>query len=364
MPTELNSSSSSEEQQVGLNQINKIPEYYSTERAFFNFETNSFERTHPYVYDGSNWQISLPNMNSESELMSSLLAARKFVVRIGILYEHKSSARIFYGTGFLLTDRFVLTCAHNFDVIEWGKEKVPYSKINICCCDPANESLFSLSNPSPLLIEAKVVRRGLYDDKISDYDYIQSSTTDLALLELSKPATHIEKNECFNPKLTPSSFLSNSYAINSKLYLIGYNGELRDIEDLMPYKYLNDFNNLSVDKLNLYHNVNHKSVSVGRLIDSFITDQYGAHNCTTLPGSSGSLMIDPTGKLIGIHIGVTNSRRGKTDEMFFTKETFNRFIPIYSKEFRAFIDETILPTIHNDTLSKNWKYVPTQDMDD
>ncbi|CAF1431894.1 unnamed protein product [Rotaria magnacalcarata] len=364
MATELNSLSSSEERQVGLHRINQIPKYYSSERAFFNVEKNSFERTYPYVNDGSNWQLFLPNMNSESDIMSSLLAARKFVVRIGILYAHESSATIFYGTGLLLTDRFVLTCSHNFDVVEWGQEKVSHSKINICLCDPADESLFSIPNPSPLLIEAKLVRRGLCADKISDYDYTRSSSTDLALLELTKSATHLEKNACFNLKLTPSSFLSNKYAINSKLYLIGYNGELKDYDDLTPYKYLNDFPNLSVDKLNLYHNVNYKSVSVGRLINPCMTDRYGAHDCTTLPGSSGSLMIDSNGKFIGLHIGVTNSRRGKKDEMFFTEETFNRFIPIYSKEFRDFINETILPSIHNDTLLKNWTDVSTQDMND
>ncbi|CAF4622145.1 unnamed protein product, partial [Rotaria magnacalcarata] len=70
-------------------------------------------------------------------------------------------------------------------------------------------------------------------------------------------------------------------------------------------------------------------------------------------------MIDSNGKFIGLHIGVTNSRRGKKDEMFFTGETFNRFIPIYSKEFRDFINETILPSIHNDTLLKNWTDVST-----
>lgn len=314
--------------------------------------------------DRSNWLLFLPKMNSESDIISSLLAARKFVVRIGILYARKSSTQIFYGTGLLLTDRFVLTCSHHFDVVEWGEENVSHSKINICLCDPADESLFSISNPSPLLIEAKLVRRGLCADNISDYDYTRSSSTDLALLELTRSATHLEKNACFNPKLTSSSFLSNNYAINSKLYLIGYNGELQDSDQLTPYKYLNDFSNLSVDTLNLYHKANCKSVSVGRLIDPCVTDRYGAHNCTTLPGSSGSLMIDSNGKFIGLHIGVTNSRRGKKDEMFFTEETFNKFIPIYSKEFRGFINETILPSIDNDTLLKNWTDVSTQDMND
>jgi hypothetical protein len=169
---------------------------------------------------------------------------------------------------------------------------------------------------------------------------------------------------CFNPKLTSSSFLSNNYVINSTLYVIGYNGELQDPDQLTPYKYLNGFSNLSVNELNLYHNVNCKSVSVGRLIKPCMTDRYCAHSCTTLPESSGSLMIDSNGKCIGLHIGVTSSRRGKTDEMFCTKETFNRFIPIYSKEFRGCIDETILPSIHNDTLLKNRTYVSTQDMND
>ncbi|CAF4968946.1 unnamed protein product, partial [Rotaria socialis] len=135
--------SSSEEQQVGLHRINQIPKYYSNERAFFNVKTNSLERTYPYVNYGSNWQLFLPNMNSESDIISSLLAARNFVVRIGILYEPKSSTQIFYGTGFLLTDRFVLTCSHNFDA--WHGEKKRFHAVKLIC-------------------------HALYDDKISDYD--------------------------------------------------------------------------------------------------------------------------------------------------------------------------------------------------
>ncbi|CAF3864755.1 unnamed protein product, partial [Rotaria sp. Silwood1] len=43
--------------------------------------------------------------------------------------------------------------------------------------------LFSLSNPSQLLIEAKLFRRELHKYKAADYDDARPSTTNPALLE-------------------------------------------------------------------------------------------------------------------------------------------------------------------------------------
>ena len=69
----------------------------------------------------------------ENEIISSLLSVRKSIVRIGVLYERESAIEMFFGSGLLLTDELILTCAHNFDPIIWSTKKVPYSKIYICC---------------------------------------------------------------------------------------------------------------------------------------------------------------------------------------------------------------------------------------
>jgi hypothetical protein len=178
--------------------------------------------------------------------------------------------------------------------------------------------------------------------------------TDLALLESITSTTHLQFNEYFNPKLNLSSFTMKNTPISSKLYLFGYNGQLKDNDDLNPYRYLKDFENLTIDKLNLHPNVNYKSISVGHLIEeSSSLNQYSTHNCSILCGSSGALMLNSMGKFAGIHIGVINSRKEKKHQMFFNKETFNKFISVNSKAFREFIHETILSNIHDDEVSKN-----------
>ncbi|CAF4877749.1 unnamed protein product, partial [Rotaria sp. Silwood2] len=117
-----------EEQEIRLNRINKIPKFISTERAFFNSQTNSIQETYTYASDGLNYYIELPKTPSEN-LRSSLLFVRKMVLRIGILYKHESTKQMYFGSGFLLTNRLVLTCAHNFDSIQWENKNVSYNKI-------------------------------------------------------------------------------------------------------------------------------------------------------------------------------------------------------------------------------------------
>ncbi|CAF1293076.1 unnamed protein product [Rotaria sordida] len=350
---DLDSSSSSEEQEARLNRINKIPKYISTERAFFNSQTNSIQKTYTYAYDGLNYYIVLPKNPSEN-LISSLLFVRKMVLRIGILYKYKSSIEMFFASGFLLTDRHVLTCAHNFDPIQWGKEKVSYDKIYVCFLDPASETYFLLNDPNNFLIQAKILRRGLIEDNMSDYDEVKSNTTDLAILELDKVAPHIQLNEYFDPKLHSSSE-SNIIPINSELFLIGYNGELTEDDELKPYKYLKGFENLTIDALNYSHHVNYKSISIGRLKqESSIDSKYAMHDCSTLSGSSGAVILDSSGKFVGIHIGVVNSRKEKKNEFFFNQETFNKFIQVNSKPFREFIRQAIIPNMHNHELVQKW----------
>ncbi|CAM4839604.1 unnamed protein product [Rotaria magnacalcarata] len=356
------SSSSSEEQQFAINQINKIPKFYSTERAFFNAEMNSIEQTYTYIDCGSTWQIISPRIPCENEIISSLLSVRKSIVRIGVLYERESAIEMFFGSGLLLTDELILTCAHNFDPIIWSTKKVPYSKIYICCCDPAFESFFSLSNRTQVLTEATIIRRGLERDNLTKYDEVECQMTDLALIRLNKPLTHLQIDEYFDPKLNLLSSTSNHTPMNSGLYLICYNGQLKDSDDLIPYKNVKGFENITIDELNAQHNVNYKSISIGRLIEFCSTNQYATHNCSTLRGSSGCLMLDSKGNFAGIHIGVINSRKGKNSDMFFYKETYNKFIPVYSKLFREFIHETILPNIKNEQLVEKWGFLSSKDV--
>jgi hypothetical protein len=341
-----------------LNQINKIPKFGSTERAFFNIQTNSIGQTYTYIHDGSNWQIISPKISPDNEIVSSLLYVRKSVLRIAILYETESATQMFFGSGFLITDEIVLTCAHNFDVLIWNDEKVSFSKIYVCFCDPTYETFFSLSNPSQVLIEAKLIGRGLKHDNLTKYDEVDCEMTDLAILQLNTPATHLQVDEYFDPKLNLFSFTPKHIPINSNLYLIGYNGQLKNRDDLIPYRYIKGFDNVTIDKLNSHHNANYKSISIGRLIESCSTSQYqyATHDCSTLRGSSGALMLDATGRFAGIHIGIINSRKGKYSDMFFNKETYNKFIPVDSKFFREFIDQEILPNINNDEIAKKWRF--------
>ena len=147
-------------------------------------------------------------------------------------------------------------------------------------------------------------------------------------------------------------------SINSKLYLIGYNGELGEPSDLDPYKYLKDFNNTTIDKLNSYLNANCRSVAIGRLIEEPSPEtSYSTHSCSTLPGSSGAIILDTNGKVAGIHIGVSNSRKAKTQELFFTNETYNKFIPMVSKSFRCFVKESVIPNLHDLESAQAWKTI-------
>jgi len=127
---------------------------------------------------------------------------------------------------------------------------------------------------------------------------------------------------------------------------------------LRETKSIKGFDNVTIDKLNSHHNANYKSISIGRLIESCSTSQYqyATHNCSTLRGSSGALMLDATGRFAGIHIGIINSRKGKYSDMFFNKETYNKFIPVDSKLFRKFIHQEILPNFNNDEIAKKWRF--------
>ena len=263
---------------------------------------------------------------------------------------------MYLASGFLLTDRLVLTCAYSFDPIQWENKRVSYSEIYACFLDPASEICFSSNDSHNFLIQAKIIRRGLIEDNMSDYDEVKSNTTDLALLELDKPATDVQFNEYFDPKLN-SSFESNIIPINSKLFLIGYNGKLTEDNDMKPYRCLKDFQGLTIDTLNYSHNANCKSVSIGHLIeDACQNNPYSLHNCSTLPGSSGSIILDCYGRLAGIHIGTSNSRKQKAKDIFFTKETYNKYVSVNSNQFQTFIGETILPNINDDQAKRKWSF--------
>ncbi len=300
----------------------------------------------------------MPEIPRENPIISSLLSIRKFILRIVVFYDHEATTQRFFASGCLLTNQVVLTCAHTFDPIRWEDEVVPYSKISVSFSDPAEKTLFSSMNPDNSLIDAKIIQRGLGKDNLSKFTELKYDSTDLALLLLDKPAPHLQVDEFFDPQLNlSSSSKSNPLPINAKLFLIGYNGPLTKHEDLNPYKYLPGFQHITVDKLNLYHHVNYKSISIGHLIkEACENDPYSLHNCSTLPGTGGSIILDCYGKLAGIHIGISNSRKEKNHDIFFTKETYNKFVSINSNQFQAFIRETILPNIKHDESVKKWLF--------
>jgi hypothetical protein len=320
---------------------------------FFYFDTNTIEKTYTYINDGSDYKIIIPKINHEQhEIKKALLDVRKLILRIAICYELGSTTQVLFGSTFLLTDKLILTCGHNFDVLIWQNKNVSYSKIYVSFYDPAPENLFSLLNPTQQLTEAKLLFRGLKRDKLTKHDEVGDDMTDLTLIELVTPATHVQVHEYFNPKFNLSL---NNMPINSKLYLIAYNGQLKNNDSLSPYRYLKDFHNLTIDNLNYNHNANHKSISIGHLIQAPSENAYATHNCSTLCGATGALILDSVGKFEGIHIGISNSRNGKNNQMFFNKETYNKYISVNTRQFREFIYETILPNIHDDEISKNWK---------
>ncbi|CAM4898836.1 unnamed protein product [Rotaria socialis] len=357
-PNELNSSSNSEEEQAGLNQINNAPKFHVGERAFFNVESNTIEQTYTYINSGDDWQIVLPKIPQENTIIKQLLNIRKSILRIGILYEHRSTSQMFFGSGCLLTDELILTCAHNFDVIQWSNEKIPYSRIYVCLCDPAPETIFSLSNRNELLMEASLIRRGLLQDNLSEYDQVNSVTVDLAILKLHKPVQHLHRYEFVQPEFNSPLFKFNSSPINAKLYLVCYNDESAEDSDLKPYKYIRGFANITTNQLNFGHNANYKSVSIGSIINLQELSQettYVTRACSTLPGSSGGVLLDADGNFTGIHIGIGNSRQSKNQEMFFNNETYNKYISVTSKSFSHFINQSILPNINDDEIPQGWR---------
>ncbi|CAF5045302.1 unnamed protein product [Rotaria sp. Silwood1] len=142
---------------------------------------------------------------------------------------------------------------------------------------------------------------------------------------------------------------SNVTPVNCKLFLAGYNGELYDKNDLNAYKYTKGFELLTIDN---------KSISIGYLIEELSSNNnYEMHNCSTLTGSSGAVIVDSIGRFIGIHIEIANSRISKKNEFFDTQDTFNKFIHVHSTSFKTFIHEAIIPNINNDQLEQKWEFV-------
>ncbi|CAF4947734.1 unnamed protein product, partial [Rotaria sp. Silwood1] len=142
---------------------------------------------------------------------------------------------------------------------------------------------------------------------------------------------------------------SNVTPVNCKLFLAGYNGELYDKNDLNAYKYTKGFELLTIDN---------KSISIGYLIEeSSSNNNYEMHNCSTLTGSSGAVIVNSIGRFIGIHIEIANSRISRKNEFFDTQDTFNKFIHVHSTPFKTFIHEAIIPNINNDQLEQKWEFV-------
>lgn len=320
-------------------------------------EANVLAHTYTYFHDGLDWQISLPGISKDDAIVSSLLTIRPFIIRIGIAFEKATTIKFLFATGILLNQHLALTCAQNFDPVQWDDQRIPLTKIYVCATDPANPTLFSLTNPNPSVIEATLVQRGLQKDHLSNFKEFESDMTDLAVIRLVRPAPHLSVDHHFDPQ-SNSSTLSKSFPIpiNSKLFLIGIHGELSDYRDLIPYKYINGFANLTIDKLNNHHQVNYKSVSLGRLSEEFPSDkQHVMHNCSSLAGSSGSVILDLTGSFLGIHCGVSHSRQDKNKEFFFKNETFNKFLSVHTTAFRQFIQEAILPNINSKQQAEKWQ---------
>ncbi|CAM4801957.1 unnamed protein product [Rotaria magnacalcarata] len=181
--------------------------------------------------------------------------------------------------------------------------------------------------------------------------YVYAVPTDLNS-PTSSEEQHVSINQINNiPNVAP---------VNCKLFLAGYNGdgELYDKNDLNAYENIKGFELLTIDKLNYNHDVDNKYISIGYLIEeSSSNNNYGMHNCSTLAGSSGAVIVDSIERLIGIHIGIANARISRKNELFYTQDTFNKFIHIHSTAFNTFIHEAIIPNSNNDQLEQKWKFV-------
>lgn len=316
--------------------------------------TKLLKETYPYIYDGSTAQIFLPKVSNENEVKLSLLSIRPIIVRIAVIYEHETEIQMTFGSGCLITNNLVLTCAHVFDPITWDDKQISYSTIVVGCCDPCANKYFSLLNSNNFVFSAEILQRGLVEENINKSCELKDTDTDLALLRLNNPIEYL-KDHYFHPKL--DVVCSNTLPLKSNLYMIGYNGKLRKQNELQPYKYLPCFSDLSIRELNEAHHVDYKSISIGNLIkDISQEDSYALHDCSSLPGSSGSIMLDYYGRLVGIHIGVSNSKRQKNNKIFFTKETYNKYISVYSNQFQKFISQIIIPNINDDQIRSKWLF--------
>jgi hypothetical protein len=118
---------------------------------------------------------------------------------------------------------------------------------------------------------------------------------DLAVLKLHEPVQHLHRHEFVKPGFNSPLFKFNSSPINSKLYLVCYNGEFTEDSDLKPYKYIRGFTNITTNRLKFDHNANYKVVSIGSIInlqESSRQTTYATHTCSTLRGSSGGVILD------------------------------------------------------------------------
>ena len=175
-------------------------------------EANALDRTYAYFYDGSNWQISLPRIPNDDPIVSSLLAIRPFIIRIGIAFGKAAAIKFLFATGILLNQHLALTCPYHFDPIQWAGQRIPLTKIYVCAADPANPALFSLTNSNTSVVEATLLQRGLHKDRMAKWKALEDDTSDLAIIRLVKSAAHLHVDDHFDPKFD-SSLLSKSISI-------------------------------------------------------------------------------------------------------------------------------------------------------
>ncbi|CAF3577243.1 unnamed protein product [Rotaria socialis] len=87
-------------------------------------------------------------------------------------------------------------------------------------------------NSDKIVFTTKILQRSLAEENIDEHTELKDTDTDLALLMLDNEIPNITEDQYLNPKFDFVSLKSGNIPINSKLYLVGYNGELGEQQDL------------------------------------------------------------------------------------------------------------------------------------
>ncbi|CAF1329329.1 unnamed protein product, partial [Didymodactylos carnosus] len=263
----------------------------------------------------------------------------KFAVRIGVRYEHGAVRSLITGSGMIIGE-CVITVAHLFNPIELDEQNeiVPYSRIMFTTTTLASVSWF-MSDHDEDIFEAEMIVRGSNGLKPLD---ICSRDDDFAILRIC----HIENvsQQLFSEiyqnyprRITGKEQIQ----IDSPLFLLSYCSLLNKNEDINFYEGCSHSTKYTRENLITAMHPEHLSVSLGKCLT--IDDNFIRHDCPSLKGASGGVLVNKMGRLVCIHTGVTPSDiyYNKQGEKRLVATALNQALPLYSNLFKSLVETNI-----------------------